>query len=198
MNRSISTPLDSNELLKSIHSNLGNNIISNHFNFLNELTLEVSKENLISLLTFLKQTPEPGFEVLMDLTAVDYIYPKTQTKVVYWLHNPTTLNRVRVIVFAIREMHNSELPMIPSVTGLWEGANWYEREVFDFYGVKFTNHPNMTRLLMPDDWQGHPLRKDYPLTEESVEFKHGVKPKVPSEIIPNSKKLNAKNTRNIN
>jgi len=67
---------------------------------------------------------------------------------------------------------------------LWEGADWYERELYDLFGLYFDGHPDLKRILMPDDWKGHPLRRDYALTEEPVEFKHGVKPKVPSEVIP--------------
>jgi NADH-quinone oxidoreductase subunit C len=144
--------------------------------FLGETTIEVKKEHLKGVLEFLKQA---GFEVLMDLTGVDYLEPAKRTKVVYWLHNPSNLERVRVILFADRD------EAIPSVTSLWRGADWYERELFDFFGVRFEGHPDLKRILMPDDWVGHPLRRDYPLTEEPVEFKHGVKPKIPSEIIPN-------------
>lgn len=143
-----------------------------------ETTLEIRKESLKKVLAFLKKVPNPGYEVLMDLTGVDYLEPTKRTKVVYWLHNPTTFERLRLFVFAARD------ETIPSVTDLWEGANWYERELFDFYGVRFEGHPDLTRILMPDDWEGHPLRRDYALTEEPVEFKNGVKPKVPSEIIP--------------
>lgn len=149
--------------------------------YLEEFTLELRKESLVQGLTILKQTPEPGFEVLMDLTGVDYLQPTKQTKVVYWLHNPTNLQRIRIVVFAAR---GEELP---SVTPLWRGADWYERELFDLFGVHFRDHPDMKRILMPDGWLGHPLRKDYSLTEEPVQFKHGVKPKVPSEIIPYAK-----------
>lgn len=145
---------------------------------LGEITLEVRKENIREVLSYLKRTPGPGYEVLMDLTGVDYLFPVKRTKVVYWLHNPTTFERIRIIVFAERD------EKLPSVTGLWEGANWYERELFDLFGVSFEGHPDLKRILMPDDWVGHPLRRDYALTEEVVEFKHGVKPKVPSEIIP--------------
>ena len=78
---------------------------------------------------------------------------------------------------------------IQTVTDLWAGADWYERELYDLFGIHFHGHPDLTRILMPDDWHGHPLRKDYALTEEPVEFKHGVKPKLPSQIIPNVKTL---------
>ncbi len=145
-------------------------------NALNETTLLVKKEALKEILAFLKQSA--GFEVLMDLTGVDFLEPEKRTKVVYWLHNPTDFDRLRITLYAARD------EVIPSVVDLWAGAAWYERELFDLFGVGFEGHPDLKRILMPDDWIGHPLRRDYPLTEQPVHFKHGVKPKVPSEIIP--------------
>lgn len=150
---------------------------------LGEITLEVRNNKLKEVLTFFKRKIAPGYDMLMDLTGVDYITPTLRTKVVYWLHNPTTFERVRVVVFAGRG------ESLPTVTDLWAGANWYEREVFDLFGVKFDGHPDLKRILMPDDWEGHPLRRDYALTEEPVQYKHGVKPKVPSEIIPHITKI---------
>lgn len=146
--------------------------------FLGETTLEVSKEKLLETLSYFKQS---GYEVLMDLTGVDYIEPAKRTKVVYLLHNPTNYERIRITVYANRD------ESLPSVIHLWEGANWYERELYDLFGVRFEGHPDLKRILMPENWKGHPLLKDYPLTEEPVEFKHGVRPKIPSEIIPNVK-----------
>ena len=150
------------------------NAIVDESEFMGQTTLEVHKENLKKVLSFLKQA---GYEVLMDLTAIDYLVPTVRTKVVYWLHNPTNYERLRIILFIARE------EAIPSVTDLWAGANWYERELFDMFGVYFEGHPGLKRILMPEDWRGHPMRRDYSLTEEPVEFKHGVKPKVPSQII---------------
>lgn len=158
------------------------NIVVNEIIFHKQTTLEVMPYNLKKVLSFFKQIPNPGYEVLMDLTGVDYLEPVKRTKVVYWLHNPENFERVRITVFVERE------ETLPSVVDLWEGADWYERELFDFFGVKFEGHPDLKRILMPDDWEGHPLRRDYALTEESVEFKNGVKPKIPSEIIPYVKK----------
>lgn len=166
------------EAVQQLKTTFGESIAM-EINFHGETTLEVSKEDLKRVLAFFKQAG--GYAVLMDLTGVDYITPVVQTKVVYWLHNPDNYQRVRVTLFARRD------EPIPSVTDLWAGADWYERELYDLFGVKFEGHPDLKRILMPDDWKGHPLRKDYALTEESVEFKHGVKPKVPSEIIPNVK-----------
>jgi NADH-quinone oxidoreductase subunit C len=163
------------EAIQQIKNNFSNGILHEAQAF-GESTLEVSKERLKDILGFLK---EPGdYAVLMYLTGVDYLHPVKYTKVVYWLHNPKNFQRIRITVAAARD------EALPSVTDLWEGADWYERELFDLFGVQFTGHPDLKRILMPDDWVGHPLRRDYALTEEPVEFKHGVKPKIPSEIIP--------------
>lgn len=152
--------------------------------FLNETTIEVHKEHSKKVLSFLKLIA--GYEVLMDLTGIDYLQPEKQTQVIYWLHNPRNFERIRIAVFARRN------DMLPSVTDLWEGADWYERELFDFFGIYFLGHPDLKRLLMPEDWIGNPLLKDYTLTEEPVEFKHGVKPKIPSEIIGYEERRNQK------
>lgn len=160
--------------------------IINETDFLGETTLEVGKDTLREVLALLKQAPDPGYETLMDLTAVNFLTPEKRTKVVYWLHNPTNYERLRIVCFIESE------GSIPSVVDLWEGADWYEREVFDLFGVKFEGHPDLKRILMPDDWKGHPLLRDYALTEEPVAFKHGVKPKKPSEIIPHVRKNDRK------
>lgn len=164
------------DLVREIKEKFGDALLM-ETTFLGETTLEVNKEGLKPLLAFLKQRPSPGYEVLMDLTGVDYLQPIKRTKLVYLLHNPTSLERLRITLFVPRD------EAAPSVVDLWEGANWYERELYDLFGISFEGHPHLVRILMPDDWRGHPLRKDYALTEEPVEFKHGVKPKVPSEII---------------
>ncbi|MFN4174366.1 MAG: NADH-quinone oxidoreductase subunit C [Parachlamydiaceae bacterium] len=139
------------------------------------ITLEAHKSRLYEVLEELKGK---GFAVLTDLSAIDHLEPETYTIVYYLLQNPETLERIRVIIVIKRE------EPLPSVCSLWEGADWYERELFDMFGIRFENHPDLKRILMPDDWVGHPMLKDYPLTEKPVQFKHNVKPKIPSEIIP--------------
>lgn len=146
-----------------------------------QYTLEVNAASLKEILAFLKQPAHAGYEVLIDLTAVDYLEPSKRTQVLYFLYNPTSYESLCIAVFAER------LAALPTVTDLWEGANWYEREIYDMFGIRFSGHPDLKRILMPDDWQGHPLQKDYALTEEPVQFKHGVSPKVPSQIIPHIK-----------
>lgn len=154
--------------------------------FRDETTIRVAKDSIKEILTYLKNTG--GFEVLTDLSGVDYLLPKKETKVFYWIQNPTNYQRIRITVNVDRD------DSLPTVIDLWDGANWYERELYDLFGVRFEGHKDLKRLLMPDDWFGHPLRKDYALTEESVQFKHGVEPKVPSAIIPNDKsEINYKN-----
>lgn len=144
-------------------------------NFMGETTFEIRPSLAKNALSFLKGR---GFLTLMDLTGVDTLEPFPRTKIVWWLHNPKTYERLRVVAWVKRD------DKIESVVDLWSGASWYERELYDLFGILFEGHPELKRILMPDDWEGHPLRKDYPLTEQAVEFKHGVKPKIPSEIIP--------------
>ncbi len=146
--------------------------------FLGQITVEARKDDLHKIFRFLKETVSPGFEVLMDLTAVDYLHPEPHTKIVYVLHNPTNYDRLIVTTTLKRD------EPLASVTQIWEGADWYERELYDMFGVHFEGHPDMKRILMPDDWVGHPMQRSYALTEVPVQFKHGVKPKIPSQIIP--------------
>jgi len=162
------------EAVDQVKSVIPNAIIHEECTY-DQMTIEIHKEAMLPTFKLLKET---GFKVLMDLTGIDYLQPKEGTKILYWLHNPSNYQRLRVFVF----VHRDE--SLPSVTQFWRGADWYERELFDMFGVHFEDHPDLKRILMPDDWVGHPMRKNYPLTEVPVQFKHGVKPKIPSEIIP--------------
>ena len=102
-----------------------------------------------------------GFDMLCDLAGIDYLnYPEAKDRfgIVYALTNVTTGERLFVKTYV-----NDPDPELPSVVSLWEGADWMEREVYDMYGVRFTGHPDLRRILMPDGFAGHPLRKDYPL-----------------------------------
>ena len=114
---------------------------------------------LYPLLESLKTTH--GFDLLVDLGGVDYLnYPDATDRyaVVYALANTATAERLVVKAYA-----NDPDPTLPSVVPLWEGADWLEREVYDLFGLTFTGHPDLRRILMPDGFEGHPLRKDYPL-----------------------------------
>ena len=98
-----------------------------------------------------------GFERLSAVTAVDWWPREPRFEVTYFLHSIEKNTRLRVIARA------KEADSIESVSRIWRSANWYEREVFDLFGVQFFNHPNLERIMMPADWEGYPLRKDYPI-----------------------------------
>ena len=119
---------------------------------------------------------KPTFSYLLDLTGVDEP-EKGGVVLVYLLWKPWGKERIRLMTLV------PEGESAPSCVSIWPSANWYEREVFDLLGVSFSGHPDLKRLLLPEDWKGHPLKKSYPLTEEPVEFFHGATPKTPSEII---------------
>lgn len=125
-------------------------------------TVQVKKEDLVRLVTWLKKDPETQFDFLVDITAVDYLtYPEhkaTRFEVVYHLYSMTKRHRLRIKV-AVDMPH----PEVDTLTGLWKTADWFEREVWDQYGIKFKGHPNLKRLLNHMEFVGHPLRKDYPI-----------------------------------
>ena len=125
--------------------------------FRGEVTVTVAKSAIIEVLSFLKQSL--AYNLLTDLTAVDYLGKKEERfMMVYQLYSIPNKDRLRIKT-AVSETNCT----IPTATTVWKTANWLEREVFDLFGITFSGHPNLLRILMADDWVGHPLRKDYPL-----------------------------------
>jgi NADH-quinone oxidoreductase subunit C len=125
--------------------------------YVGDWTMIVPATKLLEVGRFLRETPEAGFDFCSDVTASDWPTRPQRFDVIYCLFSTRHRKRVRLKVRA------SETEPVPSVSGIWPAANWLEREVYDLFGVNFTGHPNRKRILMPDDWQGHPQRKDYPL-----------------------------------
>ena len=125
--------------------------------FRGEVTITVKKDEILAVLSFLKQSLR--YNLLTDVTAVDYLGKKEDRfMLVYQLFCIDTKERLRIKApLAEADGH------IQSATQVWSTANWLEREVFDLFGIVFDNHPDLRRILMTPDWEGHPLRKDYPL-----------------------------------
>lgn len=124
------------------------------------LTFETTKDVIIDVLKFLKENTVANFNFLTDITAVHYPEKKHGIAVVYHLHSMVKGIRVRVKVY-IDEQH----PTIPTATSVWNGANWMERETYDFFGVKFEGHPDLRRILNMDDLGVFPMLKQYPLED---------------------------------
>ncbi len=126
-----------------------------------ELTLEIAPAKIASICGFLKY--DQKFNRLSTVTAVDRYPVEPRFEVVYHLHSVGRNERVR-----LKCRVPGADPEIESVTPVWRGAGWYEREAFDLFGIRFRGHPDLRRIMMPDDWEGHPLRKDYPVTGSRV------------------------------
>ena len=136
----------------------------------NELTIDVDVTQIVAALTMLKTAL--GWNRLSGITCVDW-HPKQtgRFEIIYHLQNTTTWERLRIKAVVDDSTTADKLPELDSATGVWGGANWYEREIFDMYGVSFRNHPDLKRILMPTDWVGHPLRKDYPVHGYKYSYK---------------------------
>lgn len=136
---------------------------------LGELTLEVAKDKIVDLCTFLRDDADCKFEILIDLCGVDYLTWRKEARgekrkgarfaVVYHLLSIHHNNRVRV-----RSFVEGDMPILDSVVSVWNGANWYEREAFDLFGIIFEGHPDLRRLLTDYGFIGHPFRKDFPIS----------------------------------
>ena len=121
----------------------------------NELTLAIAANKIREACATLQAA---GYNFFEDLTAVDWYPASPRFQLSYHLLSHGYKERVRV-----RVMLDESHPAVESITPVWAGANYYEREVFDLFGIRFEGHPDMRRIMMPDDWKGHPLRKDYPV-----------------------------------
>jgi NADH-quinone oxidoreductase subunit C len=123
------------------------------------IVAEIPLEHMELTLTTLKDDSEFDFKMYMDFTVVDWMERKPRFDLVYHLYSVEKNHRIRIKV-GITESQSA-----PTMSGLWPVADWHEREMFDLYGVKFSGHPNLKRILLYDSFKGHPLRKDYPVTK---------------------------------
>ena len=158
--------ISNEELLNSIKAKF-ESVVSNVTEPFGLLTFETSRENIIDLLTFLKTDEKLQFIYLTDITAIHYPESDKQIGVIYHIHSLVNNVRVRIKVFlADGDVH------LPTATGLWNGANWMERETYDFFGVVFDGHPDLRRILNVDDLTVFPMRKEYPLEDPNRVDKH--------------------------
>jgi NADH-quinone oxidoreductase subunit C len=148
------------DLEKKINSELNTKINKTEIKH-NQIYAEISKEDLIDVVLFLKTNKDTKFRQLIDVTVVDYPEQSHRFKVVY-LFLSHEFNQRMIVSYFI-----SENEVISSLTSIFPSANWMEREVFDMYGVTFKNHPDLRRILTDYGFEGHPLRKDFPLTGHS-------------------------------
>ena len=124
-----------------------------------QVSVIVKKDRIIDICRYLHDDPRLNFDHLHDLCGVDYHGKKEpRFEVVYNLYSIKYRHKIRV-----RAQVPENDPNIRTVTSIWAGANWHERECFDMFGIIFKGHPDLRRILLPEDWEGHPLRKDYPL-----------------------------------
>jgi len=124
--------------------------------FRNETTILVQATWIVRVCRLLKEHPDLRYDFLSDVTAIDWLPHRPRFEVVYHLSSLPFKRRLRV------KVRVEEGEAVPSVTEVWGTAAWHEREVYDMFGIPFDGHPDLRRILMPEAWQGHPLRKDYP------------------------------------
>ena len=150
-------PAALNDLAAHISDRLGSSVTSTSCAY-DQLTLTVARDSIVEVLTLLRDDPACKFEVLIDICGVDYPERKERFDVVYHLLSPRLNQRVRV------KITTDETAPVASVNNVFPAANWYEREAYDLYGIRFTGHPDLRRILTDYGFQGYPMRKDFPLT----------------------------------
>ena len=133
-----------------------------------QITVEVAPDRLLEVARFLATAPL-AFTLLSDVTCADFPEEPGRFRVAYHLYSMDSGTRLRLRVWA-----GADDPQVDSVTSVWPTADWHERETYDMFGVRFRGHPDLARILMPLDWEGHPLRRDYPVGGEEVQFSSAV------------------------
>ena len=133
-------------------------VVTGHAVAYGELTITANAADIVKIVTFLRDDPRCRFVNIVDITAVDWPAREKRFDVVYHFLSPYQNTRIRV------KLQTDEVTPIPSIIGVFPGAEWFERETWDMYGVMFTDHPDLRRMLTDDGFEGHPLRKDFPLT----------------------------------
>ncbi|MEW6272439.1 MAG: NADH-quinone oxidoreductase subunit C [Thermodesulfobacteriota bacterium] len=146
----------SHPALRALRERHADAILSTHA-FRGDATAIVKREALLDVCRTLRDDPELAFDFLSDVTAVDYIGRVPRFEVVYHLYSIAKNHRVRIKV----PLEEGD-PKLPSVVSLWRGADWLERETWDMYGIRFEGHPELKRIYLYEEFEGHPLRKDYP------------------------------------
>ena len=146
-------------LLPRLLEVFGTRILASHSDHGDE-TIVIDRDQSLDIFRELRDRPEFGFNFLMDLTAADYLGKTPRFEVVYHLMSLTNRYRLRVKVGVPEED-----PVTASLVPLWKTANWFEREVWDLFGIRFAGHPDLRRILMYEEFVGHPLRKDYPVNK---------------------------------
>jgi NADH-quinone oxidoreductase subunit C len=149
--------VDPSALQDTMRSVFGNALEESTISF-GELTVTVARDGIVDVLTKLRDDPNCRFEVLLDICGVDYPERGERFDVVYHLLSPRLNQRLRV------KLKTDETTPVASVNNVFPAANWYEREAYDMYGIRFTGHPDLRRILTDYGFQGYPLRKDFPLT----------------------------------
>ncbi len=132
--------------------------IVRHEEFRGDLTVVVHATDIVRVAAFIKEEPDLAFDLVVDVLGVDMYRPVGRFEVVYNIFSVKNKRYLRLKV-AVDENH----PVVPTVTGVWPGANWHERETYDMFGVRFEGHPDLRRMYMPEEFDYHPLRKDFPL-----------------------------------
>lgn len=126
--------------------------------FRGDLSVRFRSEDIVKVCQFLRDDSDLNFDLIVDICGVDMYRPEGRFEVVYHLYSIRNKKYIRLKVSL-----NEEKPVVDSVTSVWSGANWHERETFDMYGIEFRGHPDLRRMYMPEDYEHYPLRKDFPL-----------------------------------
>ena len=162
---------DSPEVKALVEAGYGAEIVASK-RFRGQDFLTVRKERIVGLLTVLRDHAVLDYKLVSDIFGVDLLGFETEPRfeVVYSLYSLKTYRRI-----VVKAQVSEDDPTIDTTSGVWRAAEWPEREIYDLFGITFNHHADLRRILMPDDWVGHPLRKDFPLGGEEVEFSHNVR-----------------------